>query len=358
MAVKRIVTARPDPGGAYDIYEVRPLAGAIGGTPQKRPPFSGPALVAVDEVAGAGYGQGFAVDVGTGYAHVYVRSAGEETGQPVTQPGSQTVTQPTDGTTPGQGSVLQPNRGAGFTVGDQETVVDEERGGILTAAAGALEVLRFLGGAILGRLVKDWGKMPANSNPLQVYEAAERAESDMVGVGRLLQGIPGSQEGVVWMGRQREGNWFVPVEYLPDPKITAQLAPLVIDPNGIYPEGILGAHDVNAPRGSSGPTMEYGAIGAVIGVPPTRPQVVQVRRCGKGMQLAIDGGCYPKKMLTAATRANKSKKAVVSYRDGSYIRKGRSARRKIEDLAEDIRHDEVHHRATHRHRHTHRRRRR
>ena len=58
------------------------------------------------------------------------------------------------------------------------------------------------------------------------------------------------------------------------------------------------------------------------GVPPN---IIQVRRCPKETRLAVDGLCYHKRILPAALRMNKARKAVVSWSEGQMIRKGARA---------------------------------
>ena len=63
-----------------------------------------------------------------------------------------------------------------------------------------------------------------------------------------------------------------------------------------------------------------------------RPRMIQQRRCPGGMRLAKDGWCYPSKLLPAAARENRSKRAVISWSEGQAIRKGITASKRIKKI--------------------------
>ena len=362
MAYRKIVDGRPDAGGAYDIYEVRPIAGAVGGGPQARPPFApgSPAAMAQAEVGL----EAFAADIGSGFVHLYVRVGAapiagvpsqNPQGVPSNQPAGQPTQQVTQQLSPRQPPVLREVRGPG-----PEAV--PSTGGKSTWET-AVAFFSWLAGAIKTVAnVKDWAKLPAKSTPVSVYQMAARAESNLVGVAGLLQGIPGI-EGLTWIGKQQDGDWFVPLVGplffgFPDVEMSGANAAWIIDPNRVYPEGIAPAGpgvprnipNLNPQAGQ----VPKGAVGALLGVPGVEPGTVVVRRCGKGLRLAIDGMCYPKKLLTAATRANTPKKAPVSYRDAQQITKGRKAEERIANYAHGKGIEPRPKRRRHTHRHTHR----
>ena len=335
MAVRLIVEARDDPTGAYHIYNVQPVPGAIGGLPQSRPPFTAPAQFAADEVAAAGFGRAFAVDVGDGYAHVYVRVAGSGAGGGGSQPRQRT---------------RQPTREP-----INRDVVPWDPGGDPQVGGRVDQLIRFARG-LLGKAIKDWAKMSPNASPESVWNAAVTEESDLVAVAGLLQSVNNPSEGITgvilyWVGQQRDGSWFVPIKYLPDVDIPEGVGNLLIDTNRLYrahtPDG---QPPPPGGTGTSAPSeLRYGALSEILGVPPTRPKTVTIRRCGRGMRLGIDGACYPKKLLTAATRANNPKKAKISHRDWQIFKKSKSVKNAILQAAEDVEHEEKEH--SHRHRH-------
>lgn len=105
----------------------------------------------------------------------------------------------------------------------------------------------------------------------------------------------------------------------------------VLDPSsGLCKElGAGGAIARYLPGGDTGYAPQSG--GLVFGA--HAPTTTTRRVCGPGYLLAIDGQCYPRQLLPAALRANKARKAVVSWSDGRTIRKARTVSNRIERLA-------------------------
>ena len=68
----------------------------------------------------------------------------------------------------------------------------------------------------------------------------------------------------------------------------------------------------------------------------TAPMAYTIRRCGPRKVLAIDGLCYYKRLLPAALRMNRSKKAPVSYSDAKAIQKGNRAAARIKAYEKKI----------------------
>lgn len=336
MAVS-LLASRNDGSGAgpYNLYDVRPVPGAVGGGPQDREPFSPAGAFAIDEVEAAGHGRGFAVDIGNGYAHVYVRqSAPRSTGSGQTRQPTQQPTRTTVETAP----VIR--------VGPTRDVTRVPEGGAINA------LINFARG-LVGKAIKPWAKMSPNTAPATVWAAAEPEESNLVAVAGLLQSVNNPAEGIsgvvlYWVGQQRDGTWFVPISYLPDIDIPEVVGNLLIDTNRLY-RGSTPDGPSEPPLPGSPQELRYGALGEILGVPPTKPRIVQIRRCGKGMRLGIDGACYPKRLLTAATRMNSPKKAKISYRDWQTFKKSKSVKDSILKAAEDVEHEEKEH--SHRHRH-------
>ena len=87
------------------------------------------------------------------------------------------------------------------------------------------------------------------------------------------------------------------------------------------------------PGGPMVPGPEGGPLAACGGVEPMQ---TTRRTCGRGMILAYDGLCYPKKILPAALRANKSKRAKVTRRDWDTVRKAKQVQRVVERMDRDI----------------------
>ena len=204
-----------------------------------------------------------------------------------------------------------------------------------------------------------WVKLSPNTDPATVWKQAGQAAPDVYGVGRLIQDAPGRPEEVNWIARQSNRDYAIigtdsigPGDLVPDVRIPLAAARQLVDLT--YPEGAFeGGSGTGPPSTTSSGTgqIAYGALSQLLGVPPTRPRTVTVRRCGKGMMLGIDGACYPTRLLTVATRMNKSKKAVISYREGQTINKAKTARRRIRRLAAGIEaeaKDETHHVVHHR----------
>ena len=67
----------------------------------------------------------------------------------------------------------------------------------------------------------------------------------------------------------------------------------------------------------------------VPGLTPVQPIIIQTRRCPGPTRLAIDGLCYHKSVLPAQLRANRPRKAPVSWSDARSIQRGFAAAKRI-----------------------------
>ena len=211
---QRPIRGRDDPGGRYVIYLVSDVSGAVGGLPQKTPPFAtgSPAAMAAQAVEAAGHGPAFAVDVGTGFAHVYVRQAAESvatprsqaivTGvqQPAVTPAVQTATQPIVQSS--SGHRLPPSQPGPMSTG-MTGFADPA-----TLAAGALGVWEGLK-ALFGAVTRfdDWVVMPLNTPPVRVFtKAGQDVGSDVVGVMRINAALPNLDD-VHWLAYRRDRSY-------------------------------------------------------------------------------------------------------------------------------------------------------
>ena len=96
------------------------------------------------------------------------------------------------------------------------------------------------------------------------------------------------------------------------------------------------------PGPSAGPGMDMSGGAPVTGTEhdlfsgmgfvPVRPRIIQVRRCPGPTRLTKSGWCVHKRILPAALRANKSKKAVISYSEGKHMREGFKAASRLKEL--------------------------
>jgi len=62
------------------------------------------------------------------------------------------------------------------------------------------------------------------------------------------------------------------------------------------------------------------------------PMITSRRTCGRGWILAVDGMCYPKKMLSRGMRMNDSRKAPVTHSDLKAITRAARTQRRLETL--------------------------
>ena len=213
--------------------------------------------------------------------------------------------------------------------------------------------MKALFGAISS--IADWCKLPVNTAPTVVFSQAGQAGKGITAVARLRGDLP-DNPGIHWVGYQPGRDYVIiqtdsigPGDFIPDIRIPFAAARQLTDL--VYPEAGIPWDRVSGPQPPTRPSGElrYGALSEFLGVPPTQPGTYTVRRCPKGMQLAIDGGCYPRKLLTAATRANKSKKAKISYREWQTFMQSKGVKRTILQAAHDVEEADKEH--THRHRH-------
>ena len=75
------------------------------------------------------------------------------------------------------------------------------------------------------------------------------------------------------------------------------------------------------------------SIAGLVGVQGVSPTIIQVRRCGRRMRLAIDGLCYPRGLLTARLRETKSNRAYVSRREYASVSKAAQVGKRLDRLA-------------------------
>jgi len=66
------------------------------------------------------------------------------------------------------------------------------------------------------------------------------------------------------------------------------------------------------------------------------PMMTQRRTCGRGWILAVDGKCYPKKMLARGMRMNDSRRAPVTHSDMKAITRAARAKRRLETLEKRV----------------------
>ena len=90
------------------------------------------------------------------------------------------------------------------------------------------------------------------------------------------------------------------------------------------------------PTGPAGPVVGVPGAGPLAACGGTPPMQTVRRTCGPGLVLAYDGMCYPKRLLPAALRMNKSTKAKVTKRDWDTVRKAKRVQRIVERMDADI----------------------
>lgn len=324
MAVKRIIECQPrGTYGPVDIWLVEPLAGAVGGSPHQTPPFTGPAATAVGELASAGVSGALGVDEGTGYAHVYVQPCGqvavEQQEAPVFGAGLNTnpndppkettaETGETDPWTPKEPEApkpLYPETGTPPIVPAPPPPNELSLGGLVSGISGALGVCEAEGWAT----VQD------------AQQALRQSGKDCIGFidrasfGALTNRLANPP---IWAYRDDDGKWKAPLNLCPDTTVQIVAGSMVCSATATRVNGATGG-------GSMGMDL--------IGTPPS---TYTVRKCGKGKVLAIDGLCYWKRLLPAALRANKSRKAPVSWSDYQSIKKGERAAQRIKKYEKAI----------------------
>lgn len=332
MAYSKIVSAREVPGeGIYDIYEVKPIAGAVGGGPRQYAPFipESPSALAVAELAAAGISGAFQADVGNGFVHVYVTTPGTEPPGPISPE--------LPGVNPGEPNPL-PGPGDAYV---PPTIAPEHFGPGGPYAPGGghhglqlpWEQATWDANSWLGQLVS-WfaSNVPEGTcsaeqwatfaNPQEALAASGHSCIAFIAEGwfkELLQLLPHPPIWAYW-----DGKWKAPLNACPDPPVGIQ------EGSQVGNCGTGGEPPPLPPTTTGGHTM----MGFDLqGTPPT---TYVARKCGKAKVLAVDGLCYWKKLLPAALRMNKSRRAPVSWSDAQNIRKGEQASKRIKAYGKRI----------------------
>ena len=126
-----------------------------------------------------------------------------------------------------------------------------------------------------------------------------------------------------------EGDWRIPLKWCPDVPVAVDEASMLCDGTEVPPK-------TKPPTTNGGGGGGGGTAVLPLNLTPVAPEIRQVRHCPRGMVLAIDQMCYWKKLLPAALRLNRSKKAPVSYSDAKSIRKGFQASKRIKAYEKKI----------------------
>lgn len=145
-----------------------------------------------------------------------------------------------------------------------------------------------------------------------------------------------------WAYRNEGGSWRIPqclggLNLLniaqPDRPATTQSGILgILERSGYAAASAEGScmavtpHQPQMPQGGS--TMDFEGLGLT----PVQPKITQVRRCPGPTRLAKNGMCYHKKLLPAAFRQSKPRRAVISWSEGNAMRKGWSASKRLKEL--------------------------
>ena len=181
-----------------------------------------------------------------------------------------------------------------------------------------------------------WTTLPVTTTPADVFRAAQMETIEITNVAALRVAEIVGETPAFWAG-WRGNQWVIP---------TCRNVPILGCLDSLAVDNMVPLSDINPARaanqmGLGGTTVDpnnptqtpTGTDFSVPGLVPIAPSIIQVRRCPGRTVLAVNGMCYDKRILPAALRENRSRRAPVSYSDAQAIRRGNTAARRIEQYA-------------------------
>ena len=177
------------------------------------------------------------------------------------------------------------------------------------------EILTRIGGGSPER----WAMLPRTAGYAELMQASGLPAGSVFG--QLSVAIKGANW-VVQRGEEAPGvpAWDLAIHLRPDVSI----------PNrAVFRTLTETTMQLTPPQTPGGPMMPVPGAGPLAVCGGTPPMQTVRRTCGPGLILAYDGMCYPKRLLPAALRMNKSKKAKVTNRDWASLRQGEARAERV-----------------------------
>ena len=170
---------------------------------------------------------------------------------------------------------------------------------------------------------EEWARLPYNST----YGTLARMSGKTM-FAQVLTPALNTFKGQVahWAYSEDQGaTWKIALNLRPDVAVAGPVGPALT-------EGGTGVSI--PPQTGTGVMPVQGAAGCGPMMGPIEPMMTTRRTCGRGRRLGVDGMCWPTRMLPAALRMNRSKKAYITWSDWRKVTDGARTLRKLKRLEE------------------------
>ena len=185
-----------------------------------------------------------------------------------------------------------------------------------------------------------WTQVAGSTAPSRVLTLAMAQRSQNVNVGALVIPVQVGMTIANWASWSEGGGWQIPTcrEQFPfgcidRAAVDENVALEQIDTSRVANQmGVSGTGGTGG-TGETGGTGMVPMGGGIPGLEGIQPTMITQRRCPGPTVLAVNGLCYHRSVLPAQFRANRPRRAPVSYSDAQSIRRGNQAARRIEAYA-------------------------